>query len=254
MTPITRECGTCGTSYTRKASEAGKYCSRACYAKSKQRDVASNCQQCGTSFTHKPRESRKYCSPACAADTLRRTATRNCDHCGSEYSRVPAHIGKYCSSQCRYAAQRKPDQAGRRMVHAPGHPLVVTSPYLPASRVLLYEAIGPGTHPCHHCKEPVTWRPGDQTAPGVLVVDHLDRDPMNDALGNLAPSCQTCNVLNADRTVRDDETYKVIKKGTRLRGERRECRTCRAEFVAYPDPRPNRGLYCSRPCARRASR
>lgn len=254
MTSITRECGTCGAPYTRKASEAGKYCSRACYAQSKQRNVTSNCQQCGTLFTHKPRARGKFCSPRCAAAALRHQVTRKCDQCGSEYSRAPSHIGKYCSTECRYAARTKTDGYGRRMVHAPMHPLVVNSPYIPAARAILYEAIGPGTHPCYHCAEPVTWRPGDGCGPGVLVVDHIDRDPTNDALENLAASCQTCNVLNSGRTVRDDESFRVIKGGTRLRGERRNCRTCQAEFVATPDRRPNRGLYCSRSCARRAPR
>lgn len=140
------------------------------------------------------------------------------------------------------------------MIHAPDHPLAFNSPYIPEYRALLYKAIGPGAHPCHHCGAEVQWMPGGKCGPGVLVVDHLDRDPLNDAIENLAPSCQRCNILNSARTVRDDEDFRVIGKGTRLRGEARNCELCGNRFVAHPDRRPGRGRFCSRSCARKKPR
>ena len=180
--------------------------------------------------------------------------TRKCDHCGAEYSRTPSHIGRFCSQYCAYAGRRKDRVSARRMIYAPGHPLTLNSPYIPEYRALLYEVIGPGQHPCRHCGTPVRWTPGGKSSPGALVVDHLDRNPLNNAVANLAPSCQRCNILNSDRTVQDDEDFRVIKNGTRLRGEARNCERCGTRFVAHPDPRPGRGRFCSRSCARKKPR
>jgi hypothetical protein len=136
------------------------------------------------------------------------------------------------------------------MVNAPDHPLALNGPLVPEYRVILYGAIGGGSHPCHHCGALVTWNPGGGCSEGTLVVDHLDRNPLNNSVDNLAPSCQRCNIRNSERTVRDDEVF-VVRKGTRLRGEQRNCAHCGVEFVTYvPKTRPNSGRFCSRSCAR----
>ncbi|QAY13973.1 HNH endonuclease [Mycobacterium phage Colt] len=53
-------------------------------------------------------------------------------------------------------------------------------------RIVLYDKIGPGTHPCHWCGKPVTWGEGLQT-------DHVDWDRLNNTPDNLVPSCRPCN-------------------------------------------------------------
>jgi len=255
MLPTTRLCDHCGLEYSRsKRKELGRFCSVACYGAAKRREITSTCLQCGVDFRHAARSKRKFCSHACAGNSLRKLVTRECDVCGKPYTRAPSHVGKYCSTDCRRAGHRKETTAGRRMVNVPQHPLTSTSSIIPEYRKLLYEAIGSGTHPCHHCGIPVTWSPGAGCTSDALVVDHLDRNPRNDSPENLVPSCQRCNVLNSSRTVRDHESFRVVKHGTRLRGEARSCEQCGSPFVAYPDKRPGRGRFCSRSCARKGPR
>lgn len=68
-------------------------------------------------------------------------------------------------------------------------------------REVLFDAIGYGPHRCHYCATPINWDMGNnrssrtnRTWGAVLVVDHLDHDRSNNALANLAPSCQPCNL------------------------------------------------------------
>jgi 5-methylcytosine-specific restriction endonuclease McrA len=184
--------------------------------------------------------------------------TRKCDRCGTSYTRSPALIGKYCSAPCGYAARRKETVTAKyRMLYKPDHPLATNSPYIPEHRVILWEAIGAGDHLCHRCGRAISWAPGDRTKSGSLVVDHLDRDSHNNAIENLAASCQSCNNRNRPDGVGDEEPYRIMAAGHRARGERRECCTCGNEFVTWPvakahQDNPNRGRFCSRSCARRA--
>jgi hypothetical protein len=79
-----------------------------------------------------------------------------------------------------------------RSVTANGHPLAGKSRVMLLHRKLLFDRIGPGSHPCHWCGEPVEWRVGRPTI-GSLVVDHVDHDKLNNAPENLVPSCNPCN-------------------------------------------------------------
>lgn len=138
------------------------------------------------------------------------------------------------------------------MRYAPGHPLVLKAPYVPEHRAVLFEKIGPGPHPCHYCGGSVNWVPGGRTGKGVLVVDHVDRNPMNNAPENLVPACTRCNVLNADRVVTNDENFRTVRGRTRLRGLPRNCESCGAGFVTWTmNPGEGKGRFCSRSCARR---
>ncbi len=74
-----------------------------------------------------------------------------------------------------------------------GHPLATASGQVYMHRLVLFDVLGPGAHPCWDCERPVRWDltyPGDELA---LVVDHIDRDPSNNDISNLRPSCQRCN-------------------------------------------------------------
>ena len=75
----------------------------------------------------------------------------------------------------------------------PDHPLADAKGAVYVHRVVLYEAIGPGEHPCHWCSGLVSWDkhyPQDQDA---LVPDHLDGDKLNNDPANLVPTHNGCN-------------------------------------------------------------
>ena len=79
------------------------------------------------------------------------------------------------------------------MVRRLGHPLANSRGEVYEHRLVLFESIGPGQHPCHWCSVLVSW---DLTYPAsidALVVDHLDDDKLNNDPTNLAPSCNPCN-------------------------------------------------------------
>ncbi|MCW2767545.1 MAG: hypothetical protein JWO11_3504 [Nocardioides sp.] len=184
---------------------------------------------------------------------------RQCAVCATPFTTYPSLNKRYCSKACFYIGKRKPDSeynARYRMVTiAANHPLATKrGNRIPEHRLVLWDAIGAGPHVCHKCGTRVTWITGVRTAKGALVVDHLDRDTHNNAPSNLAPSCHGCNILNRAYTVEDHEDYSLNAVGNRVRGERRDCGRCGASFVAWPDARPGRGLFCSRSCARSTPR
>lgn len=80
-----------------------------------------------------------------------------------------------------------------RMVSRPQHPLANKSGHVYVHRLVLFDRIGPGDHPCWNCGRLVSWH---RTYPGhslALVVDHIDRNADNNTPENLRPSCQSCN-------------------------------------------------------------
>lgn len=89
---------------------------------------------------------------------------------------------------------------GYRVLGWKDHPLASKPGLVLEHRVLLYDAIGPGVHPCHHCGRPVDWARSYPKDPDALVVDHLDHDRSNNDLANLVPSCQPCNVSGPRRS------------------------------------------------------
>lgn len=90
---------------------------------------------------------------------------------------------------------------GYVVVYMPGHPLVAgkSRPRVHMHRAVLYDAIGPGPHPCHWCGKSVTFRVRSG-GPDWLVVDHLDHDGLNNDRSNLVPSCTRCNTMRHGRT------------------------------------------------------
>lgn len=79
---------------------------------------------------------------------------------------------------------------GYAWTYAPAHPVAGSSGALYVHRAVLYDAIGPGSHPCYWCKATITWSAKGKEK---LVVDHLDGDKLNNAPSNLVPSCHRCN-------------------------------------------------------------
>lgn len=188
---------------------------------------------------------------------------RTCETCGEPIRRQhPGRPGRFCSRTCYFASGPRGDRvaktAGARLRRAPGHPLAPASGTVAVCRLVLYEKIGPGSHACHWCGEPVTWMPGQGVAPGALVADHLDWDQANDSPANLVPSCNACNAHRTSRgnrqIISDDELVVVAPNGSRHRATERACELCGSAFVvALAQLRIGKGRFCSRSCARKVS-
>lgn len=88
--------------------------------------------------------------------------------------------------------------AGRRYktVHRPDHPLAFANGNAYVHRVVLYDKIGPGSHPCHWCGKTVRWEAtrGDSDC---LNTDHLNGIGDDNHADNLVPSCTGCNNARA---------------------------------------------------------
>lgn len=179
-----------------------------------------------------------------------------CQYCGKRWETYQSWARTYCSRECANAARVKPTAEHLSRWPSwtiPDHPLADRGGRVSRHRAILYEKIGPGSHPCHWCGQIVRWMPGAKTSRGALIVDHLDRDGWNESPENLVPSCHRCN-SQRHRTdwVRDDEPFVVDSKGFRHRAVIRTCEFCGQEFPHLAaDNRPNRGRFCSMSCARK---
>lgn len=82
------------------------------------------------------------------------------------------------------------NEYGYRVLCAPDHPLAGVQGKVLEHRAVLFDAIGPGPHPCHWCERLLPWSGGA----GVGInVDHLDEVRLNNELSNLVVSCLDCN-------------------------------------------------------------
>lgn len=153
------------------------------------------------------RRVRKYGSP----DVVRRVASyagRECsvDGCTAQPRRNglcemhSEHLRTHGDPvERRQGAKKKPGRPltgtvrkdGYRSITRHGHPLADKWGHVLEHRVVLYEKIGPGEHPCHWCGVTVRWEAG--RAAGITV-DHVDFDPSNNTPANLVPACNACNV------------------------------------------------------------
>jgi hypothetical protein len=178
-----------------------------------------------------------------------------CGYCGVPYSRPPSLIGSYCSKACAYAARRKDQTAFRRMRYLPSHPLASKGGLVSESRVILFERLGWGPHPCHWCGKQVDWVVGARgNESEALVADHLNHDPLDDRPENIHASCGLCNGQRTRARVLDDEPHIQRANGSRVRAVAIHCQMCGAQFMAIPAQiRVGRARFCSRSCARRFS-
>lgn len=110
--------------------------------------------------------------------------------CEKHYMRAYRHNGDVTAGEGRYGSGYVMSD-GYILVTKPGHPLARAKGQVHAHRVVLYDLIGPGPHPCHWCGKSVDWAFGVTT--DALVVDHLDDDRANNDPANLVPSCNSCN-------------------------------------------------------------
>jgi hypothetical protein len=185
----------------------------------------------------------------------------SCENCGVEFTpRHPNRPGRFCSLTCYHASgrpTRKLVTAGQRMRRAPGHPIAPPSGTVAVCRLVLYEKIGPGMHPCHWCQKPISWMPGAGLDGDAIIADHLDWNIHNNDPRNLVPSCNMCNAHRTrsgnGRLIKPDELFTIDSYGRHHRAAERFCVICGTRFLAALEQvRIGRGLYCSRSCARRA--
>lgn len=168
-------------------------------------------------------------------------------------------VGRFCSLDCYYTVgpvgPKKATVKGPRLRRVRDHSLAPPSGMVAVCRLVLYDKIGPGPHPCHWCGREVAWLVGaGPGAPGNLIADHLDWDIHNNAPENLVPSCNRCNVLrtsNGDRMLQPGDRV-VVWSGRPTKAVERSCECCGEKFLIPPSAtKRGRGRFCSRPCARR---
>lgn len=80
-----------------------------------------------------------------------------------------------------------------RTVMLPSHPLANKSGKVAVHRMVLFDRIGGGCHPCHWCGVAVSWNAPARTSMG-LVADHIDGNRHNNDPANIVAACQRCNV------------------------------------------------------------
>jgi hypothetical protein len=184
---------------------------------------------------------------------------RQCEWCGADFQ--ARSRSRFCSKSCasrQYWDSRRSER-GYRNRTLREHPLADARGVVYTHRAVLYDRIGPGSHPCQWCGITVTWqtyRDGKQT--GVLVADHVDGNRQNNDPSNLVPSCFNCNQHRLVRprkpqtnAVRDDELFVVDKHGWRHRATALTCDTCGAQFIRMTAllKRPGEHRFCSRSCS-----
>lgn len=135
------------------------------------------------------------------------------DVCDAPDCEKPADSGRHCgmhrarltrlgSLDLPPKRQRRTHSHGYLILRAKGHPTANSRGFAYEHRVALYDAIGPGAHPCHWCGTEVSWDRSYPQHRDGLVVDHLDEDKANNDPSNLVPSCSVCNFQRSSRWVK----------------------------------------------------
>ena len=134
--------------------------------------------------------------------------TKSADLCKKHYHRNYRHGSVNADFR---AALTAPTSRYKR-AYAPTHPLADIRGNAYAHRIILFDHIGPGEHPCHWCGDAVEW--GTQVGhPRNLNVDHINEDKGDNRPENLVPSCPSCNVgrslLGRGRKLRTQGAWSV---------------------------------------------
>lgn len=147
---------------------------------------------------------RDYCKPHYFQ--MWRTGAFSSDRCSVEDCGKPIHAQGYCvnhySRLCKFGNATEPlrqapngsfspNADGYLLAWMPFHPLAMKNGKVTVHRMALYEKIGAGNHPCHHCGKVLDWH--SEYRATKLTVDHLDWNRKNNDPANLVPSCFGCN-------------------------------------------------------------
>ena len=80
------------------------------------------------------------------------------------------------------------------------HPAALPCGVTRYHRIVLWEKIGGGEHPCNWCGKTVYWNQSTHTDwHTALIVDHVDWDKTNNDPSNLVPACNDCNLSTSRR-------------------------------------------------------
>jgi len=186
----TRECPTCGKSFTVRKSAPNVYCSRSCAARSER--IEKVCPACGKTFTVSPSHAgRLYCSRACLSRARRVTYT--CEVCG-KVREVPASATekRFCSDECRlswfashFTGENSPHWKGGEYPY-----------YGPNWRQQRNKARHRDGHRCRICGKHRDELPEELSVHHVVPFRQfgLDRYREANALANLLTVCRTCHL------------------------------------------------------------
>lgn len=142
-------------------------------------------------------------------------------------------------------------------IRNPKHPLARQGGKVALNRMALFDAIGPGPHPCHWCGIELHWATHTMAkSAGILLADHVDGNRDNNDPSNLVPSCHRCNVIRASRffiTTVELSVPNGTNSAIRTRAIRGICTECGTEYIrSISNARRPKAQYCSRSCRTRS--
>lgn len=190
------------------------------------------------------------------------TALINCVLCGKEFKSRKTSTGvlyrRFCSRRCASRGAWEVGENARKRSNRKyyvtlmikGHPLATERGRVCEHRVVLYEKLGPGSHPCHWCGATLTWMGMIPTrTKGYLCTDHLDSDKHNNSPGNLVPSCLPCNTRRGFgfKKIEDTDNHFTDKHGKRIRATDEVCEICGKAYKGVLGSKLKR-RFCSHSC------
>ena len=165
--------------------------------------IARTCPTCGATFDARTNgRARTYCTTSCkrrrnyAGNTTKVCTLEGCEkpryqgnslcvtHNGRRFK-----YGDTSVTKSRIGTEWEQSH-GYKLRGASAHPLADKRGAAYTHRLVLFEKVGDGTHPCHWCNTSLTW--------GInLTTDHLNDDRADNRPANLVPCCQSCNARRA---------------------------------------------------------
>lgn len=165
--------------------------------------TVDGCTTPGTSKGMCGRHYQRWCTWGTTADIDRRyrasiCTIEGCGRIGNNRGLCLMHakrVRRNGTAETRPVGAAPPPRVGkyRRVFVGKDHPLAHARGTVWAHRLALYEAIGPGEHPCHWCGVLVHWEARWPASPDGLCADHIDNNRENNDPSNLVPACGPCN-------------------------------------------------------------
>lgn len=131
-----------------------------------------------------------------------------------------------------------------------GHPLADAKGKIKVHRLVLFNKIGPGKHPCHWCGEIVAWTNAGPIR-GALVVDHVNNDGFDNSEENLVPSCSGCNTRRTRGDKLGKEESVIIDSGRPRRAVESTCAMCGNPYLTRMSAT---GILFTKACSRKCGK